>query len=471
MQMRVLSVACLLIVILQGCKCFAPDKQEPLTISRQEKQFAESLAHFSQGLVYVSVEGSSSSKALMEYRTALQMDQETAPDFIIPRLLSYAITSEPNTPDMEDIDRFCTDYYTSKLQKETQNPLHYVTLARIYFKQNKDSKAIATLKKGLQTISQNSPIKLYCRLQGQEFFMCKEYTRTVACFELLSDRNAEQYERFHFVLGELDEALNQIDKAIQNYTIAAEGEDPVPEAFIKLALIHAESDANKAIAIMTNANKVFPDDPRMLFFLAYFQSINKDYQASMNTYDKISRSFENGSNSVLTTDFYLNYGATCEQAGELEKAAEIFEKGINVYPDNHQTLNYLAYMWAEKNIEIDKARGYAERAVKLDENNGAYIDTLGWICFRQLQFNDALVYLTKAHELMPEDAVIMEHLGEVHKALNNDEKAILWWKESFIANQKNERMRKKLELNNINIHRVLKEAKRRKSKSSQSESK
>jgi len=42
------------------------------------------------------------------------------------------------------------------------------------------------------------------------------------------------------------------------------------------------------------------------------------------------------------------------------------------------------------------------------------IDSLGWVCFRQNRMEEAIRYLKEASEILPEDAAILEHLGDVY---------------------------------------------------------
>jgi Flp pilus assembly protein TadD len=63
------------------------------------------------------------------------------------------------------------------------------------------------------------------------------------------------------------------------------------------------------------------------------------------------------------------------------------------------------------------------RAVALDPDNGAYVDSLGWTHFRLGQYDRARDYLERATRLEPEDATVHEHLGDVYVALGQTEKA------------------------------------------------
>jgi tetratricopeptide (TPR) repeat protein len=49
---------------------------------------------------------------------------------------------------------------------------------------------------------------------------------------------------------------------------------------------------------------------------------------------------------MVNAKFYFNYGATAEQAGLYEKAADLLRKSIALDPVNSaEACNYLGYMW------------------------------------------------------------------------------------------------------------------------------
>jgi len=65
-----------------------------------------------------------------------------------------------------------------------------------------------------------------------------------------------------------------------------------------------------------------------------------------------------------------------------------------------------------------------EKAVKLNPTNSAYLDSLGWVLFKQGHAKDALAPIRKAIELNGEpDATLFDHLGDVYAALNQIDKA------------------------------------------------
>ncbi|KKU44508.1 MAG: Pyridine nucleotide-disulfide oxidoreductase, partial [Microgenomates group bacterium GW2011_GWA2_46_7] len=58
---------------------------------------------------------------------------------------------------------------------------------------------------------------------------------------------------------------------------------------------------------------------------------------------------------------------------------EIFELG----PDNPEALNYLGYIYAEENRNLDEAEQLVKKALDIDPDNGAYLDSLGWVYYKK----------------------------------------------------------------------------------------
>jgi len=116
-------------------------------------------------------------------------------------------------------------------------------------------------------------------------------------------------------------------------------------------------------------------------------------------------------------------GAALERTGDARGAAAAFERVLELDPKHAQTLNYLGYMWADRGENLERARELILRAVDLDPQNGAYIDSLGWVLYRLGQLSEAQQHLERAVRLAPGDPVVYEHLGDVYVALGETGKA------------------------------------------------
>lgn len=108
-------------------------------------------------------------------------------------------------------------------------------------------------------------------------------------------------------------------------------------------------------------------------------------------------------------------GAALERTGDHEQAVVAFKKALDLEPDFHSAANYLGYLWADRGENLDEALTLILRAVALDPENGAYVDSLGWVRYRLKEYAPARTLLERAARLMPKDASVQEHLGDLYK--------------------------------------------------------
>jgi tetratricopeptide (TPR) repeat protein len=116
-------------------------------------------------------------------------------------------------------------------------------------------------------------------------------------------------------------------------------------------------------------------------------------------------------------------GAARERAGQHDAAETAFRRALEIEPAFHPALNYLGYMWAEKGERLEEALTLVQRAVALEPDNGAYVDSLGWAHFQLGQYQEAISLLERATRLEPGDATIYEHLGDAYRALGRPDEA------------------------------------------------
>ena len=112
-------------------------------------------------------------------------------------------------------------------------------------------------------------------------------------------------------------------------------------------------------------------------------------------------------------------------------------------PRNAEALNYVAYMWAEKGIRLEEALKYVRRALELDPECGAFLDTLAWVQHRQGDHGRALESIQAAIAFLPGDPTLLDHLGDIHFALGNAEAAADAWRDSLAADPSNAGVRAK----------------------------
>jgi tetratricopeptide (TPR) repeat protein len=138
-------------------------------------------------------------------------------------------------------------------------------------------------------------------------------------------------------------------------------------------------------------------------------------------------------------------GAALERHGDFDRAVAAFRKILTLQPNHSPSLNYLGYMLADKGVELDYALEIVKKALELMPENGAYIDSYGWILYRQGHYQDALKELLRALEYIDDDATVMDHIGDTYKALDDSRNARLYWEKALKLDPQNKKIREKLD--------------------------
>jgi predicted Zn-dependent protease len=94
-------------------------------------------------------------------------------------------------------------------------------------------------------------------------------------------------------------------------------------------------------------------------------------------------------------------------------------------------MNYIGYMLAERNTRLDEAEQFIQKALQRDPNNGAFLDSLGWVYFRMNKLNDAESNLRRALQHMSTDPTVHDHLGDVLFHQGKIKDAITHWQNSL----------------------------------------
>lgn len=105
-----------------------------------------------------------------------------------------------------------------------------------------------------------------------------------------------------------------------------------------------------------------------------------------------------------------------QEAGREADAESLLRQLVHDEPDFAPALNFLGYLLADGDRDLNEAVQLTQRAVRVDPTNGAYVDSLGWAHFRLGELDLAKRYLERAARLIPDDATIYEHLGDLYAA-------------------------------------------------------
>jgi tetratricopeptide (TPR) repeat protein len=107
--------------------------------------------------------------------------------------------------------------------------------------------------------------------------------------------------------------------------------------------------------------------------------------------------------------FLFNLALVLHARGNEDDALVVMEQVVQVNPANPDALNYIAYELAERGKDLPRAEELVQRALQVRPTDGFYLDTLGWIQFKQGKLADAEQSLGRAISASGDDLVIVDH--------------------------------------------------------------
>ena len=188
-----------------------------------------------------------------------------------------------------------------------------------------------------------------------------------------------------------------------------------------------ESDAKESINLLEKElNLLTKINYEHYYELANFYNENEYYKKSIKYYSLALKNIEQ--NHFLVPKILFRRGTSYERLGDWENAEKDLSKSLKIEPDEPNVLNYLAYSWVEKKMNLNKSLEMLKRADKLKQNDGYIIDSLGWAYYARKNYNNAEKFLQKAIILMPQDPVINDHYADTLWMLNKNIQARYFWK-------------------------------------------
>ena len=247
--------------------------------------------------------------------------------------------------------------------------------------------------------------------------------------------------------NQLLQAADELELAIKYYEtepLVSDQETPFIEAHTLLALIYSlqgklDEATSEYETALRGALAIDPQNIRIHKSLAQVYLRRNELADAEKTYLFII----NLAPSDFEAHFFL--GTVYEEQGKRYEAIEAFKTALKYNSEYPDALNSLGYLYAEELINLEEAEAMIKKALIYEPNNGAYIDSLGWVYFKQGRYEEAIQELEQAVQFLS-DPVIYEHLGDAYLTQDNIIKARENWKKSLeIDSEDNPRVKEKLE--------------------------
>lgn len=270
--------------------------------------------------------------------------------------------------------------------------------------------------------------------------------KAVKVLEDILRREPLRYEIYNY-LGEIYEDLEQDDRAMIQYQQSLVVNPNQLTPYLRLAVIDMKQKKyDDALRVLVTAKERFPLAYQIPYFTGLVHSEKKEYAPAVESFATAQSLAEQSPQEAKPDSaFYFYFGAACERTGDLDRAATLFRKSIELYPNNHDALNYLGYMWAEKGIHLDEAMKLIQKALEIEPDNGAYLDSLGWVLFKLGRIEEALEPMRRAAELEKDDATVLDHLAEVLLSLGRRDEAVTTLRHALEIEPQNKQIAEKLQ--------------------------
>jgi tetratricopeptide (TPR) repeat protein len=249
----------------------------------------------------------------------------------------------------------------------------------------------------------------------------------------------------YYYLGTLAADERKFTESIDCFEKAILFNPDLDYAYYDLASSHlALGQPKQALETLTKARDRFAANFYLDFYTGLAQSASKEYDRAVNSYTSAELLARQSDPSRLNYLFYFHFGAACERNGDFAQAEKHLRKCLGLSPDFAEALNYLGYMWAERDQNLQEALGMIEKAVQQEPKNSAYLDSLGWVFFKLKRTDEALKHIQQAVEYSEKpDPTVLDHLGDIQAALGRVEEAMAAWRQS-IELEPNEQIKKKI---------------------------
>jgi tetratricopeptide (TPR) repeat protein len=121
-----------------------------------------------------------------------------------------------------------------------------------------------------------------------------------------------------------------------------------------------------------------------------------------------------------------------ERAGDFGSAEADLRKVLDDNENDARALNALGYLLVVEGKQLDEARDLIDRALVIEPEDPAIMDSKGWLLFKQGDPNAALPWLQRAYAAYP-DPEVAAHLGEVLWVLGRENEARRVWDSALMS--------------------------------------
>lgn len=267
-----------------------------------------------------------------------------------------------------------------------------------------------------KALSEEFPQNTDLLISTAQLLMGMERTEEAEIYYSKLTRYGEYRDLAHFNLGRIYEYRRVPDQARHYYLLVPPG-DMEFEARLRAALLQDRVVTWKANKEFKTLREDFPENAIAIYHEQGRAHMNaKRPDSAVTIYTMGLEEFP--ANQTL---LYAR-SVAFESTDKIDEAVQDLRTILEGDEDNISALNALGYTLANRTDQYEEAYELIDRALALDPEDPAIIDSMGWVLYRLGRHAEALEYLARAYEAFFDEEVI-SHLVQVLLALDRTEEA------------------------------------------------
>jgi tetratricopeptide (TPR) repeat protein len=243
---------------------------------------------------------------------------------------------------------------------------------------------------------------------------------------LLQHKNYENSNLLRMYLAQLSEELKQFPEALSWYQAITEGELFFQAQERYANLLAARGDVPGA---RTHLQRLAVANPSL--FSSYVTAEAGVVEEALGAQIALDFVQEHLKHHPQAAELFYLAGTLAAKTHRIDLVEHHLLRAIELRPDYAAAYNALGYSFAERNLRLQEAHAWINRALELAPTDPAILDSKGWVLFRLGYAQEALAYLQRSYELYADEEVAA-HIYEVRYGLGQCVPAQQWLKDSGV---------------------------------------
>jgi tetratricopeptide (TPR) repeat protein len=220
-----------------------------------------------------------------------------------------------------------------------------------------------------------------------------------------------------YYLGRIADQRDEREDAVGYYTEVTSGDNAVIAQSRAAGILVQEGEAEEAIELLDRFAAINPN------YAVDTLRTKAQVLASLDRYDEALEQFDTAiAYRPDEEGLYLSRAELLLRMDRLPEAIEQYRDAAKRWPDSALSLNALGYTLADRTDRYREAERLIRKALKMEPESPAILDSWGWVRFKQGKHDEALEYLEKAYESL-HDPEVAGHIVEVLWTLERFEEA------------------------------------------------